>query len=164
MKTTFYFLFSILLFSCGSAGINNFYNTHKYDPGVTAIEVPQFVLSMLKNSSPEMNDLLKNVDDIRFMNLPAGDRMYSAMLETDINRITANRYTDVYRRTDEEKNTSLFSIREKGDRVKELIWFDQGTNNNMLLYFKGDFDPAVVSKLSDSGDLDKIKEVISKQD
>ncbi|MBT8292365.1 MAG: DUF4252 domain-containing protein, partial [Eudoraea sp.] len=57
----------VLTFSaCGSYNsIDNFYNAHKNDNQVTAIRVPQFMLSLLGNISPQMKSLIGNTKDLR---------------------------------------------------------------------------------------------------
>ncbi|WP_224490249.1 DUF4252 domain-containing protein [Robertkochia flava] len=163
MKTLASLLLALLLLSCGAMNINNFYDMHRNDPGVTAVEVPNFVLEVLKNSTPEMRHLLDNVEDVRFMSLPAKDPAYNTRVGMEIDRITATGYTDVYRRTGEDLTKSLFSVKENGNRITELVWFDQGYNNSLLLYFKGNFDPKVIQKLSDTEEIDDIKHLLREQ-
>ena len=152
-----------LFLSCGAMNMNNFYETHRNDPGVTAIEVPDFILEILKNSTPEMRHLLDNVEDVKFMSLPAGDESYTTRVGNEIDRITATGYTDIYRRTREDNTRSLFTVRENGKRITELIWFDQAANNNLILYFKGNFDPDMIQRLSDTEEIDDIKHYLRQQ-
>lgn len=155
-------ILTLLLTSC-SPSINSFYNNHKNDPGVTAVQVPDFFLDILAGASPEMNNLIRQVDDVRFMTLPSstGPEVRDAAME--INRITSTGYTDVYRRTEMDNSLSLFSIKEKGNRIKELIWFDQGETKNLLLYFKGNFDPELISKLSDNKNVEDLKDLLKEE-
>ncbi|WP_168731266.1 DUF4252 domain-containing protein [Robertkochia marina] len=159
---SFSLILTLLLTGC-SPSINSFYNNHKTDPGVTAVQVPDFFLDILAGSSPEMNNLMRQVDDVRFMTLPSGSGPEARDVAMEINRITSTGYTDVYRRTEMDNSLSLFSIKEKGSRIKELIWFDQGENKNLLLYFKGDFDPELISKLSDNKNVEDLKDLLKEE-
>jgi len=61
----------MLLVSCGSYNsIDTFYEAHKNDNQVTAIRVPHFMISLLSNISPEINALIGNTKDLRYMQFP----------------------------------------------------------------------------------------------
>lgn len=152
----------LILTSCAPT-INSFYNTHKNDPGVTAVEVPDFVLEILKTGDSDVNTLLSQVDDIKFMTMPQSNDVQQQQLANEMGRITASGYTDVYRRTELDNSISLFSVKERGKNITELLWFDQGTNRNLLLYLTGNFDPELISKLSDNEGVDELKEILREQ-
>ena len=163
MKTILTTLALALLLSSCAPGIDTFYESHKNDPGVTAVEVPDFVIELFKNGSSDLNLLLEQVEDIKFMSLPPNAGNEASQLANEINRITATGYTDVYRRTDTDYSLSLFSVKEERERIKELIWFDQGNTRNLLLYFKGNFDPELISRLSDTKEVENLKEILDNQ-
>jgi len=72
IKRTFFLLSLILISSCGSYNsIDSFYEAHKNDDQVTAVRVPRFMLSLLGNISPEMNSLIGNTRDLRYMQFPS---------------------------------------------------------------------------------------------
>lgn len=152
-----------LLLSACAPGIDSFYESHKNDPGVTAVEVPDFVIELFKNGSSDLNLLLEQVEDIKFMSLPPNAGNEASLLANEINRITATGYTDVYRRTDTDYSLSLFSVKEDRERIKELIWFDQGSSRNLLLYLKGNFDPELISRLSDTKEVENLKDLLDDQ-
>jgi hypothetical protein len=61
----------VLLSSCGSyTAIGTFYNPYKNDNQVTAVRVPSFMLGMLGQFSTEMNTLIGNTKDFRYMPFP----------------------------------------------------------------------------------------------
>jgi len=70
MKKCSYFQMVLLLISFGSYNsINSFYNIHKNDANDTAIHVPQYMLSLLRGISGDMNSFMENVKEIRFIQL-----------------------------------------------------------------------------------------------
>ena len=70
-RTTLFLLSMMLLVSCGSYNsIDTFYEAHKNDNQVTAIRVPQFMISLLSNISPEINSLIGDTKDLRYTQFP----------------------------------------------------------------------------------------------
>ena len=71
MNRLFLALIAVLAVGCsGSRGIDSFYKSHKNDPEVMAVRVPEVMLSFLRTASPEMREFIGNAQDIRYMKLP----------------------------------------------------------------------------------------------
>lgn len=138
----------LLLSSCGSYNsIDNFYNTHKNDNQVTAVRVPRFMLGMLSEISPEMNTLIGNTKDLRYMQFPSATPARSQFLNQQMNGITGNSFIEVFRKNDDLKR-NVVSIREKRDAVKEILIYNNNGQNGSFLYFNGNFDPVKVRQLA----------------
>ena len=142
-----FFLFCILT-SCGSYNsIDTFYNTHKNDNQVTAVRVPRFMLGMLGEISPEMNALIGNTKDLRYMQFPSATPTRTQYLNQQMNGITGNSFIEVFRKND-NLNRNVVSIREKRDAVKEILIYNNNGQNGSFLYFNGNFDPIKVRALA----------------
>ena len=142
-----FFLFCILT-SCGSYNsIDTFYNTHKNDNQVTAVRVPRFMLGMLSEISPEMNALIGNTKDLRYMQFPSATPTRTQYLNQQMNSITGNSFIEVFRKND-NLNRNVVSIREKRDAVKEILIYNNNGQNGSFLYFNGNFDPIKVRALA----------------
>ena len=80
--------------------------------GVTAFQVPNFMMSLAKNISPEINNLLGNVNDFKFITFGEVSQAKQAQIIQDINAVTANNFTDILRSNQLEK-TKIVSVKEK---------------------------------------------------
>ncbi|WP_235843202.1 DUF4252 domain-containing protein [Maribacter hydrothermalis] len=142
----FYILVS--LSSCSSYNsIDTFYNAHKNDNQVTAVRVPQFMLSMISEISPEMQALVGNTKDLRYMQFPSATSSKTQLLNQQMNGITGNSFIEVFRKNDELKR-NVVSIREKKNSVKEILIYNNDNQTGSFLYFNGDFDPAKVREMA----------------
>ncbi len=157
-------LFSlILLASCGSYNsIDTFYNAHKNDNQVTAVRVPQFMLTLISGISPEMQSLVGNTRDLRYMRFPSATPAKTQFLNKQMNGITGNSFIEVYRKNDELKR-NVVSIREKRNSVKEILIYNNNSLNGSFLYFNGDFDPVKVREMAKSEQFGKLGEGLIQQ-
>lgn len=156
-------LLLLLLASCGSYNsINSFYNQHKNDANVTAIRVPQFMLSILKNSSPEMNSFLGTVRDIRFIQLQPKNTTESSLINNQINKLTTANFVEIFRKNEDPIRT-LISVREKKDVVKEIMVYKTTPKNSSVFYLNGNFDPNMVRKYAKDGKLDNLTNTLLQQ-
>ncbi|WP_339709907.1 DUF4252 domain-containing protein [uncultured Kriegella sp.] len=151
------FLFGcFLLTSCGSYNsIDNFYNAHKNDNQVTAVRVPRFMLTLLSGISPEMQSLIGNTKDLRFMQFPSTTAARTDFLNKQMNGITGNSFIEVYRKNDDLKR-NVVSIREKRNAVKEILIYNNNNINGSFLYFNGNFDPIKVREMARSDEFQKL--------
>lgn len=155
-KRTLFFLSLLLLFSCGSYNsIDSFYNAHKNDNQVTAVRVPQFMLSLIGNISPEMKSFIGNTKDLRYMQFPSSTPARTQFLNTQMNNITGNSFIEVYRKNDDLKR-NVVSVREKKSAVKEILIYNNNNVNGSFLYFNGNFDPEKVRRMAQNEDFQKI--------
>jgi len=160
MKKYATILLTLLLSSCGSYNsINNFYNMHKNDANVTAAQVPNYLLSLLRNTSGEMNNFMGNVREIRYIQLSPKTETQSKLISSQINNLTTNNFVEVYRKNEDTKRT-LISLRKKKDVVKEIIIYKNGNKNNSVFYLNGNFDPQRVRKYTKEGKFENISSLI----
>lgn len=144
------FLLLVLLTNCGSYNsIDTFYNAHKNDNQVTAVRVPQFMLTLISGISPEMQSLVGNTKDLRYMQFPSTSPARTDFLNKQMNGITGNSFIEVYRKNDELKR-NVVSIREKRNVVKEILIYNNNNENSSFLYFNGNFDPVKVREMAQS--------------
>lgn len=146
------FIFS----SCGSYNsIDTFYNAHKNDNQVTAVRVPQFMLSLLSGISPEAEALIGNTKDLRYMQFPSATPARTEFLNNQMNGITGNSFIEVFRKNDDLKRY-VVSVREKKNSVKEILIYNNNNQQGSFLYFNGDFDPVKVREMAKNQDFDKL--------
>lgn len=155
-KTIILALLFLVSTSCGSGkSFQSFFNDYKNDVGVTAFQVPNFMRALLRNISPEMNGLFKNVSDFKFIKFNQISAEKKAALINDINLVTANNYTDVLRSNTTEK-TKVISVRENGDVVTHAIIFNSTLNKTSAFYLKGKFDPNRIKELSETNQFENL--------
>ena len=155
MKKFFLLLPLILLISCGSYNsIDSFYEAHKNDNQVTAIRVPQFMLSLVSEISPEMKTLVGNTRDLRYMQFPSKTASQTQFLNTQMNNFASSSFIEVFRKNDELKR-NVISIREKRDVVKEILVYNNDNSTGSFLYFNGNFDPVKVRNLAKNNQFEK---------
>lgn len=155
MKKISLLLLAIVLLGCGSYNsIDSFYEAHKNDNQVTAIRIPQFMLSLVSEISPEMKSLDGNTKDLRYMKFPSNTKSQTQFLNDQMNSFTASSFIEVFRKNDELKR-NIISIREKRDVVKEILIYNNDNTNGSFLYFNGNFDPEKVRALAKNKEFDK---------
>ncbi|MDF4202823.1 DUF4252 domain-containing protein [Maribacter sp. SA7] len=149
--------------SCGSYNsIDTFYNAHKNDNQVTAVRVPQFMLSMISEISPEMKAMVGNTKDLRYMQFPSTTSSKTQFLNQQMNGITGNSFIEVFRKNDDLKR-NVVSIREKKNLVKEILIYNNDSQTGSFLYFNGDFDPVKVREMAKNEQFTKFGDNIINQ-
>lgn len=149
-------IFMFIVSGCGSQNsIDAFYNAHKDDSQVTAIRVPQFMLSLLSNISPEMKSLIGSTKDLRYMQFPSTTPERTQYLNNQMNAITGNSFIEVFRKNDELKR-NVISIREKRNAVKEILIYNNNTVRGSFLYFNGNFDPVKVREMAKNSEFSEL--------
>ena len=163
INKVFLIAFIFTLMSCGSYNsIDSFYNAHKNDNQVTAVRFPQFMFSLLSGISPEIESLIGNTKDLRYMQFPSTTPARTEFLNTQMNGITGNSFIEVYRKNDDLKR-NVISIREKKNSVKEILIYNNNLIQGSFLYFNGDFDPMKVREMAKNADFDKLTEGLLNQ-
>ena len=153
----------LLLLSCASTNsIDRFYEMHKNDNEVLAVRVPQSMLSLLSGISPELQNIIGNTRDIRFMRFSGLSTPKIQSLSNQMSNITSSSFIEVYRKNQDTKR-SVVSIREKRNLVKEIMIFNHDDLNANLLYFNGDFDPAKVRSLAENEQFNDMSETLFSQ-
>lgn len=163
LKKTPFFIFFLFLMSCGSYNsIDTFYNAHKNDNQVTAVRVPQFMLSLLSGISPEVETLIGNTKDLRYMQFPSTTAEKTEFLNNQMNSITGNNFIEVFRKNDNLKR-NVISVREKKNSVKEILIYNNNNQQGSFLYFNGDFDPVKVRDMAKNAEFDKLTDGLIQQ-
>ena len=158
------FIFSIMLLnSCGSYNsIDTFYEAHKNDAQVTAIRVPHFMISLISNISPEINELVGDTKDLRYMQFPVATPAMADFLNKQMNGITGNSFIEIFRNNDDLKR-SVVSIRERKNSVKEILIFNNNNKTGSFLYFNGNFDPVRVRNMAKNNEFEKLTQGLVKE-
>lgn len=162
IKKFIFLVFVLSVSACGSYNsIDSFYNAHKNDSQVTAIRVPQFMLSLLSNISPEMKSLIGNTKDLRYMQFPSTTPDRTQYLNNQMNSITGKSFIEVFRKNDELKR-NVISIREKRNAVKEILIYNNNNIRGSFLYFKGNFDPVKVREMAKNSEFNELPKSLVK--
>ncbi|MCF8715748.1 DUF4252 domain-containing protein [Joostella atrarenae] len=150
-----------LLTSCGSS-VESFYDAHKNDTNVTAVQVPKFMYSLIGNLSPEVDALINNVSDIRYMNIPGNTALRNQQINSEIDKITKSGYSDIFRKNTSDTQ-SLLTVKEKGNTIKEIILHNNKGANNSLLYLKGNFDADKIKKMAENDDFSNFNNLLDQK-
>lgn len=146
----------LLLTSCGSYNsIDSFYNAHKNEDQVQAVRVPRFMFTLLSGISPEVNALIGNTRDLRYMEFGSATAERTSYLNEQMSGITGSNFIEAYRSNDNDKR-NVISLREKGDVVKEILVYNNDAVTGSFLYFNGNFDPIRVREMIKNKDFDKL--------
>ena len=146
------------MMACSSYNsMDRFYNEHKDDNEVMAIRVPQLMINLLAGISPEMQAILGNTRDMRYMRFSGLDTKRTRILNTQMNSMTTRSFIEVYRKNENLKR-NIISIREKRNTVKEIIVYNNDNINASFLYFNGNFDPAQVRSLAKNDEFKEVSE------
>lgn len=155
-KIILYIIIAVSFTSCGSYNsIDSFYEAHKNDNNVTAIQVPRFMLSTVGNLIPEMNEFVGNIKDLRYIQLNPKNDSESRLINSQINNLTTANFKEIYRKNEDE-NRTLVSLRERRDVVKEIMIYSNKNNKNSILYLNGDFNPAKVREYANDKKFDNL--------
>jgi len=146
----------LILVSCGSGrSFQSFFNQHKNEIGVTAFQVPNFMRALLRNISPEINGVFKNVSDFKFITFKNISSAKKQVLIEEINLVTSKKFTDILRKNTSEK-TKIVSVKEDGNIVTKAIIFNSTLEKTTVFYLKGRFDPDRIKKLSTSNEFENL--------
>jgi arsenate reductase-like glutaredoxin family protein len=160
MKLLYRLLLIVFIYNltaCSSSqSFNQFYNNHRNDDFVTSFQVPGYLRSFLRNASPELNDLFKNVKDFKSISFKKTTPLQSEQITSEINSITQN-YTDVVRKN-EGDHIALVSVKEKGDIIKTVILYNKNNDKHTILYLKGNFNPERIKELARNHEFDSLYE------
>lgn len=163
MKKVILVLTILIFTSCGSYyKMSHFYNAHKNDTNVTAVQVPRFMFETLKGLSPDMNRLLHNVNELRYIRLRPENDAARATIQNEINQLTNSRFTDLYRNNQGFKRT-LVSVRQQDTSIREIIVHTSSHIQNSVLYLSGRFDPSTVKQYAEQGKFDNLTQSITQQ-
>lgn len=153
----------LFLASCSTYNsVDGFYNDHKNDDQVLAIRVPKVMLSLVSSISPEMQAMVGNTKDLRYMQFPSKTEARTQYLNREMNSIVGNSFIEVFRRNDQLKR-NVVSIRERGNSVKEILVYKNDNITGSFLYFNGDFDPVKVKEMAEAGKFEDISKGLIKQ-
>lgn len=146
----------VLLASCSTYNsIDSFYNAHKNDDEVFALRVPQVMFTLVSGISPELEALVGTTKDLRYMQFPSSTTAQTQFLNRQMNSLTGNSFIEVYRKNEKTKR-NVVSIRERRNSVKEILVYSNNNLNGSILYFNGDFDPAMVKEMAEKNKFENI--------
>lgn len=162
-KVLFTLVLGVVISSCSTYNsIDSFYNQHKDDDQVMAIRVPRVMLSLVSSISPELDAMVGNTRDLRYMQFPSKTDTRTQYLNKQMNTITGNAFIEVFRRNDQLKR-NVVSIREKGNAVREILVYKNDNLTGSILYFNGEFDPIKVKEMADAGKFENISDGLIKK-
>jgi len=81
-------------------------NTVHDDNNLGSFQVLRYLKSLIKNISPEMNDLFKNVKDFKSISFTDCTPDQTRRITEGVNNITSN-YTDMVRNNKDEKKMGI---------------------------------------------------------
>ncbi|WP_254788391.1 DUF4252 domain-containing protein [Cellulophaga baltica] len=135
--------------------MENFYAAHKNDNQVSAVRVPQFMLSLLSGISPEIEALIGDTKDLRYIKFPSTTADKTDFLNTQMNIIAGSKFIEIYRKNDDLKR-SVIAVRERKNVVKEILIYNNNAQQATFLYFNGNFDPIKVREMAQNAKFDEL--------
>ncbi|MCR1026032.1 DUF4252 domain-containing protein [Cellulophaga baltica] len=135
--------------------MESFYTTHKNDNQVSAVRVPQFMLSLLSGISPETEALIGDTKDLRYIKFPSTTADKTDFLNTQMNIIAGSKFIEIYRKNDDLKR-SVIAVRERKNVVKEILIYNNNAQQATFLYFNGNFDPIKVREMAQNAKFDEL--------
>ena len=147
-KSVLLIYISFSLLSCGSS-FQGFYNNHKADIGTTSFQVPNFMKAVLSTISPEVKNAIGNISDFKYIKFENVSTLKRQNLITEMNAITNNGYTDIFRKNEVE-DTRIISVKEAGIVVTDAIIFINKGSDVAAYYLQGNFDPEKIKSFADA--------------
>ncbi|WP_259367321.1 DUF4252 domain-containing protein [Cellulophaga baltica] len=135
--------------------MESFYAAHKNDNQVSAVRVPQFMLSLLRGISPETEALIGDTKDLRYIKFPSTTADKTDFLNTQMNIIAGSKFIEIYRKNDDLKR-SVIAVRERKNVVKEILIYNNNAQQATFLYFNGNFDPIKVREMAQNAKFDEL--------
>jgi len=140
--------------------IDDFFDKYSEREGFTTVYISSKLLSLFtpKDAKREDgSDVLNRLESIRILSV-----------EDSLLNMNLNFYKELSSKLDlspyeelmvvkEGSETTKFLIRQKGDRILELIVISGGPNNNTLISIKGDLDLKSISELSRNTGIEELK-------
>lgn len=146
---------SLILFSCGSASFQGFYNNHKTDLGATSFQVPNVMKALLSTISPETRSVIGNLQDVKYIKLNSVSPLRRQQIITEMNAVTNSGYLDMFRQN-LVNNTRIISVKENGNILTDVILFNCDEKEATAFYLKGSFDPDKIKTLSEAKNFDAL--------
>ena len=140
---------STILFSCGSASFQGFYNTHKTDLGATSFQVPNVMKALLSSVSPATKSVIGNLQDVKYIKLNSVSPLKRQQIITEMNAVTNAGYLDMFRQN-QVNNTRIISVKENGNVLTDVILFNCDEKEATAFYLQGRFDPEKIKTLSEA--------------
>jgi hypothetical protein len=153
-KVVFILNICVLFVSCGSSSFERFYNTHKTDIGATSFQIPNFMKAVLGNISPEIHNVIGNIEDFKYIKLENLNTLKRQSIIAEMNALTTRGYKDMLRKNALD-NTRIISVKELGVVVSDVIFFNSNEIETTAFYLKGNFDSEKIKSFSDEDAFNK---------
>lgn len=141
--------------------IDQFFNKYADRDGFTTVTISGKLLSLFagKGQSPNENAVVNRLSSIKILSvadstLNPGINFYRE-LGKKVNFSGYEELMDVK----EGQDVTKFLIKQKGDRISELLVIIGGPGGNSLISIKGDLDLKSLSELSDDTGMDELKDL-----
>ncbi len=163
MKKSFLFLAALslsVIIRAQTGAIDEMFNKYSEKEGFTVVTISGKMFSLLSNLDTENKDadnIINKLTSIRILTV-----------EDSLLNKNYNFYTELGRKLDlsvyeelmvvkEGPDMTKFLIRQKGDRISELLVVSGGPGGNSLISIKGDLNLKNISDLSKSMDIQELK-------
>lgn len=154
-------LFLTSFVACGNAQKNDnnfteFYHTYKNTDGVVAFELPMFLAKMvIDKDEEELKEFVKKTDDIRFF---ISDKSNLALYRELEKHLQGGVYNDLII-IKEGSSTLTFKIRERKNKIREILLTIKEDSSFVAISFTGDFTIEDAKKMAKSVKTDGLGEI-----
>ncbi len=146
--------------------VDEFFDRYSEKEGFTIVTISGKLLGLFsaKNTQSEKSELINKLSSIRILSVS------DSLLNLNLNfykELTGKLNMSVYEElmaVKEGKDETRFLVRQKGDRISELLVITGGPGDNTVISIRGDLDLKSLSQLSDDvgieglEDLEKIED------
>ena len=141
--------------------IDQFFNKYADRDGFTTVTISGKLLSLFagKSQSPNENEVVNRLSSIKILSVA------DSTLNPEINfyrelgkKVNFSGYEELMD-VKEGQDVTKFLIKQKGDRISELLVITGGPGGNSLISIKGDLDIKSLSELSEDTGMDELKDL-----
>ncbi|MFN8257622.1 MAG: DUF4252 domain-containing protein [Bacteroidales bacterium] len=154
-----FWLFPVLL-SAQKTPLNTFFDKYSGQEGYTSIYITKYLFQMFAKISNEKEDkefkeVTSKLNAIKILSIDSAVNLVKKVdFATELKKILPSpEYADLMV-IKEGKKTINFMIKEKNDKISELVMTVSGPGEQVLIFLEGDIDLASMSKLSRTMNID----------
>jgi hypothetical protein len=154
---------SVMIRAQGSDPVDELFDKYSGREGFTSIYISTKMLSMFatkESSDEDLNNTMKKLKSIRI--LVVSDSLLNEKINfyNELSRKTNFRSYESLMDVDEGDEVSKFLIKEKDDKISELLVIISGRENtNTLISIRGDLDLKNISELSKSMGIEQLEKL-----
>lgn len=143
--------------------IDVFFDKYSGQEGITTIFISSRMFSLMAGvelDDDELEDVLGNLKSIRILTVDDPELNESLNFLKELgSELNLNQYEELMMVKESDKDLR-FLIREKGDRIEELLMIGGGPGQNVLISIKGDLDLNNIASISKTIGIEELQDTV----